>query len=280
MKTRFQLHSLLLLCLLAACTASFTYNHLDALIPWYAGTYVDLDRDQKKTLKAQLEPFLTWHREEELQRYIEVLDLIEADLDSSLTAGQVQSWIEEIIIAVQRIEIRMLQLGLEFGAELSDAQLREFVASLRDRYRDDEEEFLDRTDDEYAEDNLDYLSAMLKKLMGRLLPAQKDRLEMATSRFCRFDHLWLADREEWLQQLDVLVHKEDGWEAAVMSAFKAHKSARIPGYDQCIDQNLELISSAVAEVINMSSEKQQNHLHKEISSLRARIKKLMERKAR
>ena len=99
------LQSLLLCVILAGCTTSFTYNQLDWLIPWYVDGYVDLTREQRKTLRAQLEPFLSWHRNEELKRYIEILDEIEAGIASPLTGSQVLDWIEEIVAAAERTEL-------------------------------------------------------------------------------------------------------------------------------------------------------------------------------
>ena len=115
---------LLLPLLLTSCTVSFTYNHLDWIIPWYVDDYVDLTRDQKKSLRQQLEPILTWHREEELVRYVEILDGIEASLAQPLTAEEVNRWIQQIVDAAERTEFRMLQLGLGFSDELTDAQMQ------------------------------------------------------------------------------------------------------------------------------------------------------------
>ena len=62
---------MLLTLLAAGCTMSFTYNHLDWLIPWYVDDYVDLSRQQRQVLQSQLGPVLQWHREEELEHYLE-----------------------------------------------------------------------------------------------------------------------------------------------------------------------------------------------------------------
>ena len=56
----------LLLTLVGCSSTTFVYNRLNLIIPWYVGKYVDLSRDQKKVLDAELQPFLQWHRHEEL----------------------------------------------------------------------------------------------------------------------------------------------------------------------------------------------------------------------
>ncbi len=77
-----------LLASLAGCSNSFVYNQLDWLIPWYLGDYVDLNREQQRAFKDQLRELLRWHRSEELARYVELLDGIEADLGQPLSAEQ------------------------------------------------------------------------------------------------------------------------------------------------------------------------------------------------
>jgi hypothetical protein len=267
---------LLIPCLLAGCTASFTYNHLDWLIPWYVNGYVDLTRDQRKSLRAQLEPFLAWHRAEELERYIEILDNVEETLIAPVTGEQVHSWIDEAVEAAERTGYSMFQLVLEFGAGLSDEQMQEFVDSLWEQQRDYEEEFLERTDQEYVEDNHEELVDFLKQLIGRLSSDQKARLLVAAQSLCRFDRPWLVDSEEWLNKLQPLLLRDSGWQAKVEAAFLARKSDRSPEFRTCIDENYRVISSAVADVLNQASERQRDHLFEEIRDLRTRLQKLID----
>ena len=265
--------------LLAGCTASFTYNHLDWLIPWMVEDYVDLTRDQKKTLKAQLEPFLVWHRREELQRYIEILDEIDTDVDSTLTGPQVHGWIDDVVLAAERTEYSMLQLALEFGDELSQEQMQEFIDSLWERQREYEEEYLDRSDQEYVEDNAGELADFMKKLIGRLTPEQKDRFEQTAGQLCRFDQPWLTDSEEWMNELEYILQRAPGWQEQAELAFQSRKSNRSEAFRNCADQNYAVISAGAADVLNMASDKQKTRLHSEIGDLRMRLQRLSEQKA-
>jgi len=268
---------LLICCLVAGCTVSFTYNQLDWLIPWYVESYVDLTKDQKRSLKEQLQPFLAWHREEELRSYVEILDEIEMAMDSPVTGAQVRAWIDEIVSAAERTEFSMVQLGLEFGDQLSDAQMQEFVDSLWERQRDFEEEYLERTDEEYVEDNADELANFLRKLLGKLSGDQKDRLLSAAQSLCRFDKPWLDDSEEWLRELEPLLKRDSGWQSAVEAAFLARKSNRSPEFRECLDRNYTVISEAIADVENQATDRQKEHLRNEIADLRTRLQKLIDR---
>ena len=199
---------------LAACTASFTYNRLDWLIPWYVDGYVDLDREQRRLLRQQLAPPLEWHREEELARYVALLDRIEADLadtdanaNAIADASMVRSWVDEVLEAAMRVERSMMSVALEFGGNISDEQMREFVGSLRERQREYEDEFLERSDAEYADDTCENLTDLLERFLGRLSPGQQAALRQASDRLQRFDAPWLEERRK---QLDSRMRRRRG----------------------------------------------------------------------
>lgn len=268
---------ILLLCLVAGCGPTFTYNHLDRLIPWYVDGYVDLSHDQRTALRGQLEPLLQWHREEELLRYVEILDRIETDLGRSVTAVDVQGWIDEVIAAAERTEQSMLALALDFGATMSDAQMTEFSASLWARQREYEEEFLGRSDEQYREDSYDALSSLLERFAGRLQPAQERRLQAAVADLVRFDSAWLDDRARWLRQLEPLLEREPGWQQSVQAAYDARRDDRSPRYRDALQHNLGLIKPAVADVLNQMSDTQRAALARELETLRVRLLRLSAR---
>ena len=263
--------------LLAGCTASFTYNHLDRLIPWYVDGYVDLTRQQRKALESQLEPVLQWHREEELARYISILDQIEQDLASPLTAGVVQVWIDELGAAVERAEESLLSLALDFGTTLSDAQMAEFVASLWERQREYESELLERSEEEYRRDSYDGLADFLRRFTGPLEPGQEQRLRKTASELYRFDQAWLEERAAWLETLEPLLQRKPGWQQQVQAAHAVRKAQRTPRYREFLAHNVAMISAGVADVMSQLTERQRQRVSREIDDLRARLRELSSR---
>jgi hypothetical protein len=260
--------------LLGGC-ASFTYNRLDWLIPWYVDGYVDLTHEQRDLLRERLTPRLEWHRREELARYVEILDRIEAGLDGPIDATTVRAWADDMLAAAQRVEKSMMGVALEFGAEVSDAQVDEFIASLWERQREFEEEFLERSAAEYARDDFDNLSDFLERFLGRLTRDQQAVLRRAASGLVRFDKAWLEDRRRWLTTLEGLLAREPGWQDAVMQAYEARVALRSPGYREAFEHNLGLITAAYAEVLSSMSERQQEKARDEIEDLRRTVRKLM-----
>jgi len=263
-------------CLLAGCSQTFTYNHLDWLIPWYVDDYVDITRKQKQVLKRHLEPLLRWHREEELVSYIAILDRIEADLQSPVTAGTVMKWVDEVIAASKRIENSMLNMSLDFSTALSDEQMQEFAASIREEQEEYEEEFLPRSDEEYVEENTENLEDFLRDYLGRLSPEQKRRLQQGAREMRRFDAVWLAEHEAWLDTLEPFLQRPEGWQEAVKKAHEQRDQNRPQEYTEILDHNMSVLTGAVADVLNSMSEKQRAKVMREIESQRATIRKLIE----
>jgi predicted outer membrane protein len=268
--------ALLLTLLAAGCTMSFTYNHLDWLIPWYVDDYVDLSRQQRQLLQGQLGPVLQWHREEELERYLELLDRIEADLAREVTAAQVRSWADEIIAAAERVEENMVSVALQFGATLSDEQLAEFMESVWEEHREYEEEFLGRSDEEYIEENKDNLEEFLERFTGRLNDEQDAVLQRAAESLQRFDGVWLEDHEQWLNTLGPLLQRKPGWEDAVREAYANRTLRRSQQYEELLEYNMGVVSQAIADVLNRLNDKQRKHLDDEIEDFRSLVQRLLE----
>ncbi len=260
--------------LAAGCTMSFAYNHLDWLIPWYVDDYVDLSRQQRHLLRGHLGPLLQWHRQEELERYLEILDQVETDLSGEVSAGQVRSWAAQVTAAVERVEENMLPVALDFGATLSDEQLAGFMDSVWKEHREYEEKFLGRTEEEYIEENAENLEEFLERFIGRLNDGQEAVLLRAAGSLRRFDAAWLEDHERWLNTLGPLLRREPGWQEAIRKAYADRKRQRSAEYSERLEYNMGIVSQAIADVLNDLSEQQRNHLQKELGDLRSLIQDL------
>jgi uncharacterized membrane protein len=267
-----------LLCatLLASCGGTLVYNRLDWLIPLYVDSYVDLSREQRQTLRQQLAPLLQQHRQEELVRYLQLLNEIETDLKSSLDVAEVAIWLEELQQAAERVEQSMLQLAVEFGASISDAQMAEFVDSLYSRHDELEEELLGRTDEQYARENEAHLKELMERIIGRLNRSQKLRLQQGARAMQRYDAVWLQDRRLWLDQLKLLLQRDSGWQEQLLQAYQARGQQRSKNYREIFQHNKQVIAAAFADVLNSRNNKQIRHTDQEIEDLRAMLQELSE----
>ena len=270
---------LVLLCLaiLVGCSNTFIYNKLDWLIPWYVDDYVDLNRAQNSEFKVQLRVLLDWHRSDELESYVRILDRIKRDLERPVDRGTVQSWADLLLVAWQRIENRILPIALDLGDELSEAQVAEFIEALWDKQADYEKKYLSRSDAEYAEDLFESLQDSLSDLLGRLSPQQKDILFVSAGSLQRFDRAWLEDRRAWLMRLQELLKREPGWQTSVVEALAARDERRSGEYAKRFAHNLDVINGVIADMINRRDAKQSIRLDKELKRMRRDLETLINR---
>ena len=132
-RTRVLVGASLLLWLVGCSGTTFVYNRLDSILPWYVDDYVELNGHQERQLDQALQPFLRWHRQQELPRYLDLLNKVEASLDQPVTPGEVRSLYEGMEIAWLRLEQESLEWLLALGDTLSEAQVQEFLGYLQEK---------------------------------------------------------------------------------------------------------------------------------------------------
>lgn len=257
------------LALLVACsTTSFLYNRLDFLVPWYVDDYVALSPEQDRELERLLQPFLRWHRYQELPRYAALLAQVDDMLDAPLTLADAELLSREVEIASDRIQTRSLDWLLPMGAGLSDDQVVELIDNLREKQQELEEEYLERDLEEYREDTYERLLDNCQDYLGRLDPAQREVLEAAVAELRRFDHLWLEERSRWTVRLEGLLQREPGWQQAVREAVADRWQSSSEDYRAIYQHNLRTIQGALVAVVDMRSERQDRRLRRKLSNLR------------
>jgi hypothetical protein len=166
-------------------------------------------------------------------------------------------------------------VALEFGDEMTDAQVQEFMASLWERQDEMDEEYSGRDDEEYADDDYESLVDILERFMGRLNKEQKTLLRETSTKLVRFDKAWLEEGRAWLHTIEKLLEREPGWQEAILEAYDARTRLRSAEYRAAFEHNMGLSTQAYAEVIAIMTDKQRKKLADEFDDLRRLLTKLM-----
>ena len=185
---------LLALLFIGGCSSTtFVYNRLDFILPWYLDDYVELDRAQETFLDEQLQPFLAWHRSEELPRYTQILDDIARRLDGPLTGQDVAAISLEFEQAWFRLEGRSLEWLLALGERLTEEQVQQFLDELWEQQEEYQKKYLERSDREYHEDSYDSLLDSVQDYLGRLDKPRNNYCRLRVTELLRSDS-YLAAR--------------------------------------------------------------------------------------
>ena len=262
--------------LVSACSSTtYVYNRLDFLLPWYMDDYVDLTAEQEAYLDELLVPFLAWHRAQELPVYLTALNNIEDSLDSPLTAEIVGTLFTEFELAWLRLQSEGLERLLDLGASLSDEQIAAFLEALWEQQREFEEEYLERDEEEFFEDNADNTRDTFQDYLGKLSDDQKQWVRDGSRRLLRSDQVWLKERAQWLTELGILLTREPGWQERVRVAVSAKNNTMTPEYQRIYEHNMDAIYQLAAQVLNARSERQSRHLRGKLADVREDLETLI-----
>jgi hypothetical protein len=262
--------ALLLPLLLNGCASGrqFFYNRLPTVLPWYLERYVDLDRAQAERFDEQVDAALAWHRAQELPRYIDLLDDIEARLDRPFAAADVVAVTDAAEAAWYRLRDRALEELLILGATLSEEQIAEFLDSLDERQEKYERKYLQRSDEEYREDAAENLREGLEDYLGRLDEAQRETIAAAAARLRRSDSVWLDERQRWMDMLRRELSRAPGWEARIRREIRDWEASLDEKTAAVYEHNTAVVQGAIAAVVDARSERQDEALRKELAGLR------------
>ena len=262
--------------LVSACSSTtYVYNRLDFLLPWYMDDYVDLTAEQEAYLDELLVPFLAWHRAQELPVYLTALNNIEDSLDSPLTAEIVGTLFTNFESAWLRLQSEGLTQLLDLGARLSDEQIAAFLEALWEQQREFEEEYLERDEEEFFEDNADNTRDTFQDYLGKLSDDQKQWVRDGSRRLLRSDQVWLKERAQWLTELGILLTREPGWQERVRVAVSAKNNTMTPEYQRIYEHNMDAIYQLAAQVLNARSERQSRHLRGKLADVREDLETLI-----
>lgn len=192
-----------LLALLGACSAvRLTYDNADWLLARMAQSYVDLDRDQDRALKAELAQLHDWHRREELPRYARLFDEAADRIERGLSRSDVE-W------ALAAVRARSLALAGRAASELAPLLLTlndRQLAELERRFARDNRKFyaskLPKDPEEAIQARAEWLADQLSAWTGNLTLAQRRRIEQLVRAFPEVPAIRLDNREK--RQADLL----------------------------------------------------------------------------
>ena len=243
-----------------SCSSQFIYDRIDRIAQFYIERYIDLDREQSDFLKVNLESLKEWHRRKELKSYQLFLDKIESDLQSDISGETVAGWVEQLRQAYNAVLDKALPPMIEMARTLTESQVRELAANMEKRNGKLEKEYLSRDEKEYRESAFDEMDDRLDDWLGRLTADQKQRLRTAVSGLERLDRQWLNSRRSWQKQLIGELQRKPGWQDRLTALVKNRTEYTRPQDIAANHRNEQRVYNAVADVLNMRTDRQQKKL--------------------
>lgn len=182
--------------LLEGCSAlRFAYDNADTYLRWRASSYLDLSGEAADELDDAIRDVLNWHRSHALPAYAGLLD----EAHRRFVRGAVRSDIDWAYDAVTAQAREALRAAAQRAAPIIDRLTPEQIAHLEARFVEDNRkfarEFLRGSDSERREKRVKRMQERLEDWVGRLTPAQLDRVKAYSERAPLLDELRDRDRK-------------------------------------------------------------------------------------
>jgi hypothetical protein len=224
--------------LLSGCAAMrVAYDHADSFLRWKATSYVEVRGADSHELDERIDAFLDWHRSKALPQYAAIA------ADASRRVGKGLSpedlvWGYDSFMAQVR---ETLRAAGERIAPMLDRLSAEQIAHIEMRFAEDNRkfarEFLRGSESDRRKRRTKRAVERMEDWVGKLAPAQLERVRQYSERAPLYDDLRERDRKRLQAQLlatlrarqaqkrlpDALAGFDRGRESAYAAASEAHR---------------------------------------------------------
>jgi len=153
--------------------ATLAYRNAPTLISWRAGSYFDLDSDQRAEFEQRLERVHAWHRREELPRVIATLREARRRIDGEVSSADAK-W---LAAAVQDNYRKAAAQIVDESADMIPTLRPEQFAALERKFAEVDEEFVEEWIEASPEDirdaRIERVTKRAEEWLGRLEPDQR-----------------------------------------------------------------------------------------------------------
>ena len=119
---------------LQGCGATFVYNNLSMISPWYVDDYIDLNNDQDTLYHKHLATLHQWHRQHELPEYRRLLSELKSHLDRDQIDSQfLATYLVDIRQRWTLLLVKATPALTELALTMSDQQVAQLTTALEKR---------------------------------------------------------------------------------------------------------------------------------------------------
>ena len=263
-----------LIFLVGCSTTTFIYNRIDFLLPWYLESYVDLNQEQRQKLNELLQPFFEWHREEELPKYVKIIEDFESILDEKIELASIEAITHEVEQSWFRLEDNMIAWVIPMTRELSNEQITEFLQTMQTKTAQNENKYLSRNLQTYQNDNYKRIRKNLRRFIGGMNKDQLDLIDIASKEMIRVDGQWIDNRKALIENLKVILKRGEGWELDLENI--THRDDKVASnYRRTYSHNIAVNERLFVEILNSRTEKQDKKLRSQLLRYKTDIKTLI-----
>jgi hypothetical protein len=221
---------IVLMVVVAGCSSlRVAYNHGDTLLYWWIDKYVDLNSDQKISVKEDIRDLFRWHRKTQLLDYVQVLKNGQRQLAGNPGTADLTADYEDI---KNRTKV-LLTKALPELADLARSLEPDQIATLEKQFAANNDDFRKKNmkGDREAQQKFRYKKSMeqFELWFGSFSAAQEAAIRKASDARPLDNQIWLDERMRRQKSILTLVQR--------VQREKLSKEATMPLIKTVIDEN-------------------------------------------
>ncbi len=271
---------LLAACLFSSACSRFdlAYRHLDTLIPWQVGRYVDLDKTQRAALDGDVDRLLGWHCSTQMPMYVDWLGELEQQVRSdAFDAASVDRVLSRLDQAVDAIAVEATLPSAGLLASLTDKQIAQIEKRFADQRKEDRKTYLDPSLDTQIEERAERAAERAEGWFGRLNMEQRTRIQSWSASLGEQNAHWLDSRERWQAAfIDALQQRaEAGFTNRIGHLFQEREHYWSSTYQDRYPTARSDLASMIADLYALATPAQRERLTKRIVQTRQQVKSVV-----
>jgi hypothetical protein len=187
--------------LTAGCSAlGFAYNNAPSFVASALEDAFDLDDAQQRELDLRLQKFFAWHRQQELPRYQQTMDVAAVTIADGITAAEILEINAALRLAWQRSLTRAIDDLGDLALTLSAAQINH----LQQYFADESSEDRDYLQMSAQQREIFRVKRGLKRLQdwfGKFDETQREKISLRLQQLPEFYPAWISYRQARQQAL-------------------------------------------------------------------------------
>ncbi|CAM3552223.1 DUF6279 domain-containing protein [Vibrio cholerae] len=219
-----------------------------------------------------------WHRAQELPDYLVMMDELSALSLREVTVEQVAQYQEKMRLYYQRLVIKLLPDVSRLAATLSEEQTEQFMQAFIKRHDKFANKFIKMDERELRDFYQERIKDRLEDWLGPLNKSQQELVKVWSNNIQPTANDWIGFQTTMREQVRTLLQQRTQPEA-----FQAQLESLLLNPEQHygmilkakLSYNRELGQRYVVQILQSSSDKQQQHWRDELADWRERVSDLL-----
>jgi uncharacterized protein DUF6279 len=266
-----------LTCSLTGCALLYSYRNIDRYVRWSLNDYIAWDSTQENLLRTRLTAQLAWHQKTQLPRYRDWLEAIDRTLDNDIDGTQLAQAADQLQLFWQDMAIHLHTDICAQLALLSDKQVQDLIAAIREKQADLKNEYDTMTEAELIKKRNREMMKALKYWFGALDENQIALIAAWAKNLPDGRSSWLINRERWTDALaEALQHRHEPelFAAEIHRLFVTPEESWTTEYRELSQHDRKLALQLLTELHNSRSPQQRGAERKRIAQWLSHIDQL------